>query len=109
MENNNQHQQLIFERPASTVDIHLEKGYLNIRTKGWTLGIPIMQALDYLDTYNTLPNRGFYEKDGGKGGGIVESVILTHDKAKINFSVQEASQILAMLAMARPLTGRASS
>ena len=110
MENNNQHQHLIFERPVSTVEICLEGGYLNIKcTKGWSIGIPITQALDYLDTYNTSPSRGFCETHGGKGGGVDESVMLAHNYAKISFSMQEASQILAMLAMARPLTGRASS
>jgi hypothetical protein len=56
---------------------------------GWTVGIPPADAIDYVKSYNSSPNKGFFEHDG--------KVALSHGPAKIMLSEQEASAIVGLI------------
>ena len=52
----------------------------------WTVGIDKARAIEYVNNYNTSPDRGFFEHEG--------SVILSHGGGKITLSMQEATAIM---------------
>ncbi len=56
---------------------------------GWTLPIPKVKAIEYVENYNTNPNEGFLESEG--------KVILSHGGGKITFSQQESDAIVSLI------------
>jgi hypothetical protein len=56
---------------------------------GWTVGIPKAEAVEYAASYNSSPNRGFYEHDG--------KVVLSHGPAKMNLSAQESRAVIDLI------------
>ncbi|EGQ7962479.1 hypothetical protein WOB87_22715 [Vibrio parahaemolyticus] len=66
---------------------------------GWSVGILPSDAVDYVNTYNSNPNRGFFEVQG-KGG--TTNVVLSHNGGKITFSKEEANALIALIRAAYP-------
>ena len=56
---------------------------------GWTVGIPAKDAIEYVELYNTNPNRGFFEVNG--------KVVLTHGPAKLTLTPEEAKAITGLI------------
>ncbi len=56
---------------------------------GWTVGIEKARAIEYVNNYNTSPDRGFFEHEG--------SVILSHGGGKITLSPEEANAIIDLV------------
>lgn len=56
---------------------------------GWTMGIPKATAIEYVRTYNTSPNAGFFEQNG--------QVILSHGPGKLTLTQTEAAAAVVEL------------
>lgn len=81
-------QQIQFERNIDNILAQADE--LDVRIIcGGTLSIPKAKAIEYVKKYNTDPNSGFFEDQG--------NVILSHNDAKITFTQQEGSAIVALI------------
>ncbi len=60
---------------------------------GWTVGIPLSTAIEYVDSFNSGPAKGFYEHDG--------KVVLSHGCAKIDLSPEQAKAVMGLIQAAK--------
>ena len=56
---------------------------------GWTVGIPVADAINYVKTINADPKKGFFAHSG--------KVVLSHGSAKLTLSQQEAIAIIDLI------------
>lgn len=56
---------------------------------GWTMAIPKEKAIEYVKSYGSNPNIGFFEHDGG--------VTLSHASGKLSLSNQEAAAVVELI------------
>lgn len=80
--------QLQFERNIDNILAHADELAVWIIC-GWTLPIPKVKAIEYVEKYNTDPNAGFFEHEG--------KVIFSHNGGKITFSQQEGDALAALI------------
>lgn len=80
--------EVTFPRNVNKVLAHTNQSGLSI-IGAWTIGIVRETAVEYVNTYNTNPNAGFYEHKG--------SVILSHKDGKITFTPKEAIAIVDLI------------
>ncbi len=56
---------------------------------GWTMAIPREAAIEYVKSFNTSPNAGFFEHDS--------NVILSHNDGKLTLSREEATAVADLI------------
>lgn len=56
---------------------------------GWTVLIPPKTAVDYVNSFNSSPNYGFFKQN--------DKVCLTHNSGKLMLSEAEADAIIALI------------
>lgn len=86
-------QQIEFDRSIQNVLAQADEKGLWIYC-GWTIPIARAKVVEYVKTYNTDPNAGFYEHEG--------NVVLTHNFGKITFSKQEFNAIVQLIKAVYP-------
>jgi hypothetical protein len=79
---------LEFERDIDNVLAYTDELGLWI-VCGWTLPISKEMAIEYVNSYNSHPNKGFFE--------INDSIVLTHNDGKITFNKAEGNAIIDLI------------